>query len=193
MSEDELIKGLKLQSRAAYEQAYLTYKDVVFRSICKYVSVMEDAEELLQDVFVKAFKKIDQFNGHSRLSTWLVKIAINASLNFLQSIKTQKALIVTPADLIIQEEDEDQEAVSDLPTPEELMLKKEGREILISAFTKLSADQHTACKLFYLEGFPQLEIAEIMNMSLDAVQSLIQRGKIKLRTILKSTQINLSV
>lgn len=193
MSEDELIEGLKLQSRAAYEQAYLTYKDVVFRSICKYVSVMEDAEELLQDVFVKAFKKINQFNGHSRLSTWLVKIAINASLNFLQSIKTQKALIVTPVDLIIQEEDEDHEAVSDLPTPEELMLKKEGREILINAFTKLSADQHTACKLFYLEGFPQLEIAEIMNMSLDAVQSLIQRGKIKLRTILKSTQINLSV
>lgn len=193
MSEDELIEGLKLQSRAAYEEAYLTYKDIVFRAICKYVPIVEDAEELLQDVFVKAFKKIDQFNGLSQLSTWLVTIAKNASLNFLQSIKTQRAVVVKSADLSDLEEEEDQQTPSDLPTPEELVLKKEGRAILLNAFTKLTADQHTACKLFYLEGFSQLEVAEIMAMSLDAVQSLIQRGKTKLRTILKNTQLNLSV
>ena len=192
MSEEELIEGLKLQSRVAYEHAYFTYKDVVFKAICKYIPVVEDAEELLQDVFVKAFKKIDQFNGFSRLSTWLVTIAKNASLNFLQSIKTQKAVTVKSADLGDLEED-GKETPSDLPTPEELVLKKEGRAILLNAFTKLTADQHTACKLFYLEGFPQLEIAEIMAMSLDAVQSLIQRGKTKLRTILKNTQLNFSV
>jgi len=193
MIEEELIEGLKLQSRAAYEHAYFTYKDVVFRTIFKYVPFVEDAEELLQDVFVKAFKKIDQFNGLSKLNTWFVKIAINASLNFLQSIKTQKTILVKSVDEDDFIEDEDQETPSDLPTPEELVLKKESRAILLNAFTKLTADQHTTCKLFYLEGFSQLEIAEIMAMSLDAVQSLIQRGKTKLRTILKNTQLNLIV
>lgn len=187
MQEDELIEGLKLQSRVAYEYAYFEYKDVVFKAICKYVPAIEDAEELLQDVFVKAFKKIDQFNGLSRLATWLVKIAINASLNFLQSTKRQKEVIVRYIDEGELLEEEYLETTSDLPTPEELSLKKEGRAILINAFTKLTPDQHTACKLFYLEGFPQLEIAEIMAMSLDSVQSLIQRGKTKLRSILKNT------
>lgn len=193
MTEDQLIEGLKLKNRAAYEHAYFTYKDVVFRTICKHVPVMEDAEELLQDVFVKAFKKIDLFNGHSRLGTWLVKIAINASLNFLKSIEKQRQIIVKSADDGDLTEEEDMETPSELPTPEELMLKKEGRVILLKAFTKLTADQHIACKLFYLEGFSQLEIAEIMAMSLDAVQSLIQRGKTKLRSILKNTQLNLSL
>ena len=100
MTEDKLIEGQKLKNRAAYEQAYFTYKDVVFRTICKHVPVMEDAEELLQDVFVKAFKKIDQFNGHSRLGTWLVKIAINASLNFLQSIEKLQ-ISIPPANSFI--------------------------------------------------------------------------------------------
>lgn len=192
MSEDQLIEGLKLQSRAAYEQAYYAYRDVVFRAICKKVKVVEDAEELLQDVFVKAFKKIDQFNGQSQFSTWLVKIAINASLNFLESIKTQKATMAQPLGEV-EREDEVFDAISDLPTPEELALQKEGRVLLLKAFTKLPANQHTACKLFYIEGFAQLEIAEIMAMSLDAVQSLIQRGKTTLRSILKNTQLNLAV
>jgi len=186
MSEDQLIESLKQHNRAAFEYTYFTYKEVVFRAICKYVSVVEDAEELSQDVFVKAFKKIDQFNGRSRLGTWLVKIAINASLNFLKSIKTQNEVIVQPIAVGDLDEEEDQETYSDLPTPEELVLKMEDKAILLNALTKLALDQHTACKLFYLEGFSQLEIAEIMVMSLDAVQSLIYRGKIKLRAILKT-------
>lgn len=193
MSEDELIEGLKLKSRAAYEQAYYSYRDVVFRAICRKVKVVEDAEELLQDVFVKAFKKIGQFKGHSRFSTWLVRIAIHASLNFLDSLKTQKATAVQSRVTDEHMEEEDQEAVSDLPTPEMLVLQKEGRAVLLKAFTQLPPNQHIACKLFYLEGFAQLEIAEIMAMSLDAVQSLIQRGKAKLGLIFRRTQLNLSL
>jgi RNA polymerase sigma-70 factor (ECF subfamily) len=193
MTEDQLIERLNLKSRAAYEHAYFTYRDVVFRTICKYIEVMEDAEEIVQDVFVKAFKKIDQFNRHSQLGTWLVKIAINASKNFLLSIEKQKQIIVKSLDDSNLTEEDNLEISSELPTPEELLLKKEDRVILLKGLSKLTADQHTACNLFYLEGFAQLDIAEIMGMSLDAVQSLIQRGRAKLRSILYKTQLNLSL
>lgn len=189
MDEGELIEGLRQKDRAAFEHAYLTYKDLIFKTIYKYVDVLEDAEELVQDVFVKAFRKIDQFNGMARLSTWLIKIAINTALNFLQSIKKQKEVINKDAD--ISEMYNDDTLGADIPNPEELAVQKNGRSVLITAMGKLSTDQHIACTLFYLEGLPQLDIAEIMDTSLDAVQSLIQRGKIKLRSILKSHKQNI--
>ena len=80
MDEDELIEGLRQKDRVAFEQAYFTYKAVVFKAVYKYVYVLEDTEELVQDVFVKAFRKIDQFNSSSKFSTWLIKIAINTAL-----------------------------------------------------------------------------------------------------------------
>lgn len=187
MDEGELIEGLRQKDRAAFEHAYLTYKDVIFKAIYKYVDVLEDAEELVQDVFVKTFRKIDQFNGKARLSTWLTRIAINTSLNFLQSTKKQKEVINKDADI---SEMYDDTLGADIPNPEELAVQKEGRSVLIKAIGKLSTEQHTACTLFYLEGLPQLEIAEIMDTSLDAIQSLIQRGKIKLRSVLKNHKQN---
>lgn len=189
MEDGELIEGLRQKDRAAFEQAYLTYKDIVFKAVYKYVDVLEDAEELVQDVFVKAFRKIAQFNGTAQLSTWLTRIAINTSLNFLQSIKKQKEVIAKEID--VSEMYDDDSLSTDVLTPEELLRQKDGRSVLITAMGKLSTDQHIACTLFYLEGLPQLDIAEIMDTSLDAVQSLIQRGKTKLRSILKSHKQNI--
>ncbi len=185
MNEDELIEKLLQREKIAFEETYFIYKDLIFKAVCKYVDVFEDAEELVQDVFVIAFRKISQFNRTSKLSTWLIKIAINTSKNFLESISKQKEVIKQAID--IYDMGEHDGCYTDIPNPEELSLQKEGRNVLIKAISKLSADQNTACTLFYLEGLQQIDIAETMNTSLDAVQSLIHRGKIRLRSILKLT------
>lgn len=191
MDERELIEKLREKDRISFEHAYFIYKDVIFKAVCKYVKVFEDVEEIVQDVFVKAFRKIDQFNGTARLSTWLTKIAINTSLNFLQSIKKQQEIFKEKVEI---SEAYDEDALNtDILNPEELAMQKDSRSDLIRAMGKLSTDQHTACNLFYLEGLPQLDIAEIMDISLDAVQSLIHRGKKRLQLLLINYKQNLQL
>ena len=193
MSEDELIERLKQGDRAAFEYAYFTHKADVLRTISRIVPVIEDAEELLQDVFVKVFKKIDTFNGSSKLSTWIYSIARNSSLNFIESLKRQREVMLELESLNDEVAEREFENQIDVPSPEELAIQKEGRNILISAFSKLTADQNMACTLFYLEGMSQIEIAETMDTSLDAVESLIYRGKTKLKSIIKTLQLNSSL
>ena len=181
MNEDQLIEGLRKGDRNAFEHAFLVYKGIVIKTIAKYVVVHEDAEELVQDVFVKAFRKIDQFNGFSKFSTWIIRIAINTSKNFLESIKRQNEIINKRIDI-----DEQYGWVSNLPSPEELVLQKDGRALLLKAMTILPERQRTALKLHYMEGLKQLEVSDIMGISLDAVESLIQRAKTKFRHIATS-------
>ena len=189
MSEAELVEALKQQKRDAYEYAYSSYKDLVFNTISNYVTHTNDAEELVQAVFVKAFRKINQFRGEAQFSTWLVKISKNTALNFLELIKTKVQSSIEYHAPVELEEILDNEFSSDYLNPEEFLLNKEGKYILQNAFTKLTKDQHLACKLFYIEGLTQLEVAESMDMSLDAVESLIYRGKVKLRSILKNKSL----
>ena len=170
MSEDELIEALKQQKRIAYEYAYNRYKELVFNTILKYVPVVNDAEELLHSVFVKAFRKIDQFKGAATFSTWLVSISIRTSLSFIKLIKNKHQASIEIHGTSVLEEIVDDELTSDYLNPEEFLLNKEGKALLQKAFTRLTQDQHLACKLFYLEGLNQLEVAESMDMSLDATE-----------------------
>lgn len=193
MGEDQLIERLKQGDRSAFEYVYFTYKTDALRTICRIVPVIEDAEELVQDVFVKVYKKIHQFNGSSKLSTWIYSIARNTSLNFLESTKRHREVMLELELLNDEVAEREIESQIDVPSPEELAIQKEGRSILLSAFTKLSPDQNMACTLFYLEGMSQIEIAETMDTSLDAVESLVHRGKTKLKSIINSLQLNISL
>ncbi len=193
MGEDQLIERLKQGDRAAFEYVYFTYKTDALRTICRIVPVIEDAEELVQDVFVKVYKKIHQFNGSSKLSTWIYSIARNTSLNFLESTKRHREVMLELELLNDEVAEREIESQIDVPSPEELAIQKEGRNILLSAFTKLSPDQNMACTLVYLEGMSQIEIAETMDTSLEAVESLVHRGKTKLKSIINSLQLNISL
>jgi RNA polymerase sigma-70 factor (ECF subfamily) len=185
MTEDELIKGIRHGDRNAQEAAYSAYKNVITAAINKYVTLTEDVEELVQDVFVKVFRKIDQFNEKSKVSTWMVKIAINTAINFVESVKMRNEIINKSIDITAE-----YEWPSGFSDPEELMINQEGMNLLIKAAALLPENQKTAFLLFYIEGLSQLEISDIMGKSIDAVESLIQRSRTKFKSLFKINSIN---
>lgn len=185
MNDDELIEGLRRRDRNVQEAAYATYKTLISSAVKKYVKQTEDIEELVQDVFVKVFMKIDQFAGNSKISTWMMRIAINTALNFVESVKKKNEIINTSFGL-----DKEYEWISDITDPEELLINQEKKNLLIKAAELLPVNQKTAFLLFYVEGLSQLEISDIMGKSIDAVESIIQRSKIKFKSLFKINSIN---
>ncbi|MFN8263787.1 MAG: sigma-70 family RNA polymerase sigma factor [Chitinophagales bacterium] len=176
MNESQLIERLRQKDEKAYEELYLLYNDLIYSVIDKIIKVAEDSEELTQDVFVKVFKKINQFRGDSKLSTWLTSIARNTALNFLESIKKEKEAVDQNVDI-----DDDHNWISDISNPEEIIIMEDGKKMLHKAIAILPENQRTAFSLFYLDGLKQLDISDIMGVSVDAVESLIYRAKTRFR------------
>src|SRR6201996_7679416 len=88
----ELVDRAKEGDTVAFEELVRKYERQIFRTAQHITQNREDAEDITQDVFFKAFQKIDQFQGNSKFSTWLVRIAVNESLMRLRKRKTSKTV-----------------------------------------------------------------------------------------------------
>ena len=87
MKSNLFIEHIKKGDKSAIEQFVLKYRDQVYRTCLAYVQNKPDAEDLTQEVFIKALNKLNQFKEQSKLSSWLIRIAINLSLNYLRDNK----------------------------------------------------------------------------------------------------------
>lgn len=131
----------------------------------------QDAEEVTQDVFMMVFRKIGDFKQDSKLSTWIYRIAVNTSLNF---IKKRKRNLLLSLGLMTKEP-------TDFEHPGVQLEHKEEAKELFHQIDSLAENQKTAFILVYIEQLPQQEVATIMETSVKAVESLLQRAKAKLR------------
>jgi RNA polymerase sigma factor (sigma-70 family) len=141
---------------------------------------MEDAEDITQEVFIEVFHSLHLFKEQSALSTWIYRIAVNKSLDFLKAKKRKKRFAFL-TQLFHPETGEVLHEVSHFDHPGVALENKERSQILFGAIKNLPENQKTAFVLFKIEGFPQKEIARIMNLSEKAVESLIQRAKENLK------------
>lgn len=164
--------------RTAFRVLYRLFSERVYNTALSYAQNAEDAEEITQDVFVRIFEKAHSFRGMSKASTWIYRITVNASLNHLQKhrrhLKQQQELKV-------------QKGI-DFEHPGVLLEQKERSKWLFKAIESLSDDQKTVFILSYVEGLPQKEVAVIIERSLKAVESLLQRAKQNLRKQLKQSR-----
>jgi len=138
------------------------------------------AEDLTQDVFVTVFKSVLSFNEQSSLSTWIYRITVNKCLDHLRARNRQKRAGIFSS--LFQKDNG--EPVHDHPTFEHPGVQLERREnarYLFAAIDTLPDTQKTVFVLAHVEELPQKDIAEIMNLSVKAVESLLQRAKINLR------------
>ncbi len=136
----------------------------------------EDAEEVTQDVFITVYQKIDGFKTESKLSTWIYRIAVNASLNRLK--KKQRKSFLNLTNISHQ--------IPHFEHPGIIAENKENASTLFKAIYQLPETQKTAFILSYIEELPRQEVADIMGNSLKSIESLLQRGKQNLRKLLKS-------
>lgn len=159
------------------ESIYNNYNKIVFNLSLNYVLNTEDAQDITQEVFVKVYQRFHQYNPESAsLKTWICQIAINQSLDFLKAKQTNKRFGFLTS-LFYPETNEPIKSALNINHPGIATEHKEGMENLLRIIYTLPDNQKTAIILTKIEDRPQIEVAEIMNISVKAVESLLQRAK----------------
>lgn len=176
MTDQQIIKAIASDDQNAFRILYAKFGEKVYNTALSYIQNEHDAEEITQDVFTNIFRNAAKFQGNSSLSTWIYRITVNASLN---AIKSRKRTISAAFDSEIKN-------LSDFEHPGILLENKENASALFKVIDSLPESQKTAFILSYIEELPQQEVADIMDTSLKAVESLLQRSKANLREKLKN-------
>ncbi len=179
MSELEKISLIAAGDRLLFKQLYDEYNKRVYNTALSVLQRSEEAEEITQDVFIELHKSAHKFKGESSIGTWIYRITINKSLDQLRHRKRKKRA----AFLVNLFSDSNQPVIQppDFAHPGVLLENKEKAQILFKAIELLAPQQKAAFILSQVEELPQKEIAEIMNLSQKAVESLIQRAKANLK------------
>jgi RNA polymerase sigma factor (sigma-70 family) len=171
-----------------FKELFDTYHLLVFNLALQYVQNKEDAEEITQDVFLKIHTKIHAFQAQSDIKTWMYRIAINQSLDFIKAQKSKKRWSLFSAVSI-----DDAHKKIEIPHfdhPGVQMEQKEALATIFTAINQLPDNQKTALILLKIEQHTQAETAQIMDISSKAVESLFQRAKKNLEILLKQQKEN---
>ena len=164
------------------EDIYHQYKKLVFNLALQYTNNIQDAEEVTQDVFVKVFDKINRFRQDSELKTWIYRITINQSIDYLKSKQRQKRNFIFS--LFDNSSESAENQIPDFNHPGISLENKEELENLMLKIYQLPENQKTVIFLLKIEDLSQKEVAEIMKLSEGAVESLFQRAKTSLKKLL---------
>ncbi|MEN0005674.1 MAG: sigma-70 family RNA polymerase sigma factor [Bacteroidota bacterium] len=182
MTEALLIDGLRKGDERAFVHLVDQYQQVVGNTCFGFVQNQVEAEELTQDVFVEVFRSIEKFQGQSKLSTWLYRIAVNKSLNQVAKRKQKRRLQTVSHFFGFGEAAEAREFKDTIHRqPEEELEQAEIRVALRTALNKLPEQQRTAFVLRKYDDLSYTEIARIMDTSVAAVESLIHRASRNMR------------
>lgn len=157
---------------------YQNYSVLVYNVALHYVQNVEDAEEITQDVFIKVHQSLEGFNQKSSHKTWIYRITINQSLDFIKKKNSQKRFFVFGNRS--QNEYEYLNA-STFEHPGIDLEKKEEAQVLFETINTLPENQKTAFILSKIDGLSNPEVAEIMNLSISAIESLVFRAKNNLK------------
>lgn len=174
---DDILKLVAKNDQNAFRQLYELYSDKVYNTAISYMQNERDAEEVTQDVFVSIFRNAKNFKGNSSVSTWIYRIAVNTSINYLRKRKKYR---------IFQFGNTSNDEV-DFVHPGVLLENKENSKALFKVIQTLPESQKTAFILSFIEDLPRKKVAEIMETSLKSVEALLQRAKKNLRERLKES------
>ena len=157
---------------------YNQYKVLVYNVALHYLQNVEDAEEITQDVFVQVHNSLDSFKEKSSLKTWIYRITINKSLDFIKHKNSVKRFFIFGKK---SENEKELEILSNFEHPGIDLVNKENAAILFKVINELTENQKTAFILSKLDGLSNTEISEIMNVSISSVESLVFRAKTTLK------------
>jgi len=172
MKESELIERVKENDDKAFKIFYEIYKDMVYNICFRMLNNRQDAEDITQDVFIKAIKSIHKFRGDSKLSTWIYQIAVNTSLNYIRRKKIEMWISL---DFLVGKEESFKDTTHIRPDFE--LEKKESEALVQQAIQTLPPRQRMAIILQRYEGLSYKKIAKVMKTSISAVESLLHHAK----------------
>ena len=175
-----LVTAAKGGDVGAYEQLVRKYDRNVFRIANHITQNREDAEDVVQDAFLKAFQNLDRFQGNSKFYTWLVRIAVNEALMRLRKRRNARTVSIDE-DVETDEGSMPREVADWSPNPEQQYGSSELNEILTKTINGLSPGFKTVFVLRDIEGLSTEETAEALGLSVPAVKSRLLRARLQLR------------
>jgi len=181
--ESSLVAQAKAGDQAAFSELVTRYERKIYRLAKNITRNDEDAEDVLQDAFLKAYTHLDNFKGDSKFYTWIVRIAVNEALMRLRKRKTDRTV---PLDEPVElgEETVAREIAVWEDNPEQRYSKEEWRTILDEAVEGLKPDFRTVFVLRDIEELSTEETAETLGISVPAVKSRLLRARLALRETL---------
>jgi RNA polymerase sigma-70 factor (ECF subfamily) len=171
-----IVQRVQAGDVAAFDQLILKYRERVFGVVYNLTANREDAADLTQDAFIKAFQSINRFQGQSSFFTWLYKIAVNTSLSHLRKNRLRSFFSLEK----LQEDNATAQLLDHLTDKQGAdrdAYLRELQEKLNEAMLKLSIKHRTVITLFEIDGLSHSEIAQIMDCSEGTVRSRLHYAK----------------
>ncbi len=174
------LEELRSGDRVEFARLVETYSPMIYRLGLKMLNNPQDAEDILQETFIKAYKHIAKFDGRSNVSTWLYRIATNEALMSLRRKHPEATSFENPS-VYDTEPQVPLQIVDWCCLPEEEFLTSEGRARLDEAAERLPANLRVAFVLRDIEGLSTRETAEVLEISEMAVKTRLSRARLRLR------------
>jgi RNA polymerase sigma-70 factor (ECF subfamily) len=178
------IAALQIGDRAEFARLVEAYSGQIYRLAMKMLQNQQDAEDILQETFIKAHRALPNFEGRSSLSTWLYRIATNEALMFLRRKQPDQISVEQPSD--DDEERAPLEIVDWCCLPEGELMSTEARANLERSVEMLPQSLRVVFLLRDIEGLSTRETAEILDLSESAVKTRLSRARLHLRETLSA-------
>src|SRR5947207_3349143 len=168
--EQALVQRAQKGDMGAYDDLVRRYQERIYATVYHMTSNHEDANDLTQETFIKAYRALKSFKGDSSFYTWVYRIAVNKTINFLKQRKNRQAMSLNDMDFNA-EHDPDLVALISERTPRRDLNLAELQEKLNAAMQKLSEPHRLVVALHDVQGMSHEEIAEIMDCNIGTVRS----------------------
>ncbi|MCO6432015.1 MAG: sigma-70 family RNA polymerase sigma factor [Deltaproteobacteria bacterium] len=179
-SDCELVKAVQEGCQQSFEELISRYSNKAFSLAARLTRNAEDAEEVLQDVFVTVFRKMKGFEGKSSFSSWLYRITVNAALMKLRK-KRQSQNTISVEDIQPQAQEAVLNGSSDQQDSDAIALRHQLISVLEDAIHRLPEDYRPVFILRDIDGLTSREVGRILELSIPAVKSRLHRSRLMLR------------
>ena len=182
-SDEELIKKIRRGDRTAFQVLVEKYQRRIYAVAYSLLGNREDALDVVQEAFIKAYRSLDRFKGKSSFYTWLYRITANTAIDYGRK-ESRRDEVEFREELEQDEEKGDYPVAPSSENPAEGLMRKELGELIEGAIRELPAEQRTAVALREIEGLSYKEIAKVMRCSEGTVMSRLHYGRKKLQELL---------
>ncbi len=182
LPDQEVVERVRSGEKGLYEILMRRYNQTLYRAVRSYLRDGDDVQDAMQEAYVKAYTKLDQFKGDSAFSTWLVRIGINEALQVLRKQRTMH---------IYTDPGQRAEGLTQLPdtgqmNPEQRTIRDEHRRLLEQAVDRLPDDYRAVYMLREVEEMSVAEVSQVLGISESNVKVRLHRAKIMVKDALLS-------
>jgi len=173
--EKGLVKKAQLGNKVAFDALVIKYQNKILHLMYRYIKDPNDAMDVVQEVFIKAYKALPNFRGDSSFYTWIYRIAINTAKNYISHVGRRPPSI--DIDIDTAELRPDESRLKEYETPENYLISDEAEAVVLKAVDSLPKDIRMAIILREIEGLSYAQIAKLMQCPIGTVRSRIFRAR----------------